>query len=140
MNTVVLDTDTLSAIMRQDSTAVSVAQQYLKTHQTLTISLITRFEILRGLIAKNAASQISAFHATCVAMQVLPLNDAIIVRAAEIEHGKTLRMRLPARHQELLLDMLKMGFRVDHLQTYMVRGPWKVPKGTDLLALFPEAL
>ena len=84
MNTVVLDTDTLSAIMRQDSTAVSVAQQYLKVHATLTISIITRFEILRGLMAKNATSQISAFNATCLAIEVLPLNDAIIVRAAEI--------------------------------------------------------
>jgi predicted N-acetyltransferase YhbS len=65
---------------------------------------------------------------------------SLIVRAAEMESGKALRMRLPARHQELFLDMLKMGFRVDHLQTYMVRGPWNVPKGTDLLAVFPEAL
>ena len=65
---------------------------------------------------------------------------SLIVRAVEMEHGNALRMRLPARHQELLLDVLKIGFRVDHLQTYMVRGPWKPPKGTDLLALFPEAL
>jgi GNAT superfamily N-acetyltransferase len=65
---------------------------------------------------------------------------SLIARAVEMEQGKVLRMRLPARHQELLLDVLKMGFRVDHLQTYMVRGPWKPPKGTDLLALFPEAL
>ena len=65
---------------------------------------------------------------------------SLIARAVEMEQGKVLRMRLPARHQESLLDVLKMGFRVDQLQTYMVRGPWKQPKGTDLLALFPEAL
>lgn len=65
---------------------------------------------------------------------------SLIARAIEMERGKVLRLRLPARHHELLLDVLKMGFRVDHLQTYMVRGPWKPPKGTDLLALFPEAL
>lgn len=65
---------------------------------------------------------------------------SLIVRAAEMESGKSLRMRLPARHQELLVDMLKMGFRVDHLQTYMVRGPWQPPTGIDLLAVFPEAL
>lgn len=65
---------------------------------------------------------------------------SLIARAVEMEQGKVLRMRLPARHQELVVDVLKMGFRVDHLQTYMVRGPWKPPKGTDLLALFPEAL
>jgi predicted N-acetyltransferase YhbS len=65
---------------------------------------------------------------------------SLIARAVEMEQSKVLRMRLPARHQELVVDALKMGFRVDHLQTYMVRGPWKPPKGADLLALFPEAL
>lgn len=84
MTTIVFDTDTLSAIMRQDSTALSVARQYLSVHESLTISIITRFEILRGLMAKNATSRVLAFNATCAAMDVLPLNDAIIVRAASI--------------------------------------------------------
>jgi len=64
----------------------------------------------------------------------------LIAYAIEMEQGKVLRMRLPARHTELFRDLIKMGFRVETLQTYMVRGPWKAPKGTDLLALFPEAL
>ena len=64
----------------------------------------------------------------------------LIAHAAEMEQGKVLRMRLPARHTELFRDLLRMGFRAETLQTYMVRGPWKPPKGTDLLALFPEAL
>jgi len=84
MTTVVLDTDTLSAIMRRDAAAISVARQYLAVHGSLTISIITRFEILRGLMAKNATSQISAFNAACAVMEVLPVNDVIIVRAAEI--------------------------------------------------------
>lgn len=65
---------------------------------------------------------------------------ALIGHAMEMERGKVLRMRLPARHAELFRDLMKMGFRAETLQTYMVRGPWKPPKGTDLLALFPEAL
>jgi GNAT superfamily N-acetyltransferase len=64
----------------------------------------------------------------------------LIIRAIEMEQGRVLRMRLPARHTELFRDLLRIGFRVETLQTYMVRGPWKPPKGTDLLALFPEAL
>jgi tRNA(fMet)-specific endonuclease VapC len=84
MNKVVLDTDTLSAIMRQDSTAISRAQGYLSIHPHLTISIITRFEILRGLYAKSATSQIAAFHTMCQSMEVLPLTDAIVVRAADI--------------------------------------------------------
>jgi ribosomal protein S18 acetylase RimI-like enzyme len=65
---------------------------------------------------------------------------ALISHAAEREHGRTLRMRFPTRQHELFLDIMKMGFRVEALQTYMVRGPWKTPKGADLLALFPESL
>lgn len=65
---------------------------------------------------------------------------ALIARAIEAERGKAVRMRLPGRHAELLCDLLKMGFHVEVLENYMVRGPWKTPKGVDLLALFPEAL
>lgn len=65
---------------------------------------------------------------------------ALIVRAIESEQGKALRMRLPARHAELLCDLLKMGFHIEVLENYMVRGPWQTPQGVDLLALFPEAL
>ena len=84
MNKAVLDTDTLSAIMRQDASALSNAQAYLSSHARLTISIITRYEILRGLSAKNATSQAAAFDAMCESMEILPLADAVIVRAADI--------------------------------------------------------
>ncbi len=87
MNKAVLDTDVLSAIMRQDTTALSHAQAYLSSFSQLTISIVTRYEILRGLSAKNAASQAAAFDAMCKSMEVLSLTDAVIVRAANI-YGK----------------------------------------------------
>jgi hypothetical protein len=65
---------------------------------------------------------------------------SLISHAIEMEQDRVLRMRFPSRHAELFRDLMKMGFRVETLQTYMVRGPWKTPKGIDLLALFPEAL
>lgn len=64
----------------------------------------------------------------------------LIVSAARLEKNKTLRARFPTRHGGLLRDLLNLGFRVENLQTYMVRGEWSVPRGVDLLALFPEAL
>ncbi len=87
MNKAVLDTDTLSAVMRQESTALSQARVYLSSYSRFTVSIVTRFEILRGLNAKNATSQTTAFNAMCQSMEVLPLTDAVIVRAAEI-YGK----------------------------------------------------
>ncbi len=65
---------------------------------------------------------------------------ALISYIAEKEPGKELRMRFPVRHHELLVELMKMGFRIEVLENYMVRGPWKTPKGVDLLALFPESL
>ena len=84
MNKAVLDTDTLSSLMRQDESVLAQARSYLTHHANLTISIITRFEILRGLSAKNATSQLAAFHAMCQSLEVFAINDDVVVRAAEI--------------------------------------------------------
>ena len=81
---VLLDTDILSAVMRREPAAILRAQRYLTVHSQFTISLITRYEILRGLKAKNAVAQLEKFEILCASIQVLPLTDAIIVRAADI--------------------------------------------------------
>ena len=66
---------------------------------------------------------------------------SLIARAVEMEARQSVAYAVACSTSGTRCSIvLKMGFRVDHLQTYMVRGPWKQPKGTDLLALFPEAL
>lgn len=81
---VLLDTDILSALMRREPAAVAQARVYLSAHPQLTISLITRYEILRGLKAKRAVSQEAKFEILCASLQVLPLSEAIMTRGAEI--------------------------------------------------------
>ncbi len=49
---VLLDTDILSAIMRKNPVVVSKSRSYLAEHKKLTLSVITRYEILRGLKPK----------------------------------------------------------------------------------------
>lgn len=46
-------------------------------------SLITRYEILRGLKAKRAAKQLARFDEQCRRSRVLPINDDVVVRAAD---------------------------------------------------------
>jgi tRNA(fMet)-specific endonuclease VapC len=89
-----LDTDILSRLMRRDPAALKRARVYLSLHPHLTISLVTRYEILRGLKAKNAVTQIAAFHAFCEMNVVLPMTDGIIVRASEIYAELRTRGRL----------------------------------------------
>jgi tRNA(fMet)-specific endonuclease VapC len=80
-----IDTDTLSEVMRgRDPRVRRRAAEYLAAHGRFAFSVITRYEILPGLKAKQAARQVAAFEARCRASDVLPLSDAVVDRAAEI--------------------------------------------------------
>jgi tRNA(fMet)-specific endonuclease VapC len=79
-----VDTDVLSAIMRRSQAATAKAAAYLSVHSLFSFSIITRYEILRGLKAKNAIKQIAAFELLCVSSNVIALTDAIVDKAAEI--------------------------------------------------------
>ena len=81
---VVLDTDILSAIMRQNPKVIPKARAYLDEHRQFTLSIITRFEILRGLKARNATRQLQRFDAFCARNLIVPLTEAIVVKAADI--------------------------------------------------------
>ena len=81
---VLLDTDTLSALMKKHDLATAQAKAYLTAHHQLTFSIITRYEILRGLKAKQATTQLAKFDQLCRVSEILPLTDAIIVRAADV--------------------------------------------------------
>ena len=79
-----LDTDTLSAVMRKNPLAIERARAYLQVHRQFTFSIITRYEVLRGLLAKGAARQFTAFNELCATSRVLLLTDSIIVQAATV--------------------------------------------------------
>lgn len=79
-----LDTDTLSAVMRGSPIVLAKAREYVSEHRVLTFSIITRYEILRGLNAKNATMQLQAFDRLCAQSQIVSLTDDAVVRASEI--------------------------------------------------------
>ncbi len=81
---ILLDTDTLSAIMRQHPVVMAHVQAYLKVYKRFVFSIITRYEILRGLNAKKAWSQLAVFEQFCANSQILALTDDIVVKAASI--------------------------------------------------------
>jgi tRNA(fMet)-specific endonuclease VapC len=85
MNPALLDTDTLSEIMKgRDAGLREKAFQYLAEYRHFTFSLITRYEILRGLKSKEAARQIALFDERCARSEVLPLTEEIILSATSI--------------------------------------------------------
>ena len=80
-----LDTDILSEILKQrDNNILQAGRAYLGEWRRFTFSVLTRYEILRGLRAKGAVRQELAFDALCQLCQILPLTEPIAVRAAAI--------------------------------------------------------
>jgi hypothetical protein len=73
MESVLLDTDTLSEIMKGvDPHVQDNARPYLAIFRHFTFSIITRYEILRGLKARRATRQMARFEQRCQHSQVLP--------------------------------------------------------------------
>ena len=70
--------------MRGNEKLSSHAQRYLNQHQKLSFSIITQYEILRGLNAKRASRQIDSFLRLCNLSIVRPLSGRVVIRAAEI--------------------------------------------------------
>ncbi len=81
---VLVDSDTLSFYFKKYPKVVAEAQDYLSQHQIFTFSVISRFEILRGMKVKNAAKQIQVFDMFCKQNEIIELDDKIVGRAADI--------------------------------------------------------
>jgi len=81
---VLMDTDALSLYMRREAKVVAHVEDYLRIFGRLNISLITRYEISRGLKAQNASTKLQRFDRLCRANTVLPVTDDIIDLAADI--------------------------------------------------------
>ncbi|MEM6521503.1 MAG: type II toxin-antitoxin system VapC family toxin [Cyanobacteria bacterium P01_C01_bin.70] len=79
-----IDTDILSAIIRRNPIVTPKAEAYLRNHQQFTFSIITQYEIIRGLKAKNATKQLATFMRFCSANVILSLTNEAILKASDI--------------------------------------------------------
>lgn len=84
MNELLLDTDTISFFLRNQPKVMAHAGNYLKFHKGFTFSIITHFEILRGLKVKNAQRQITDFGLICQQSREINLTNEIMNCASEI--------------------------------------------------------
>jgi tRNA(fMet)-specific endonuclease VapC len=85
----ILDTDIfiLSALMRRNPQAIARSREYLSEYPQLSFSIVTRYEILRGLKAKGAIQRSNEFDQFCATCEVLPLSEEIVARATDIYAG-----------------------------------------------------
>lgn len=88
-----IDTDILSELFKGNNAVKKRASEYISEHHNLSISHITKYEILKGLKAKKAQKQINAFNVFCNANTIIPITDDVITKASDIyaalrEQGK----------------------------------------------------
>jgi len=80
----ILDSDVVSGLMRKRPLLVANAGEYLKSHPNFTISIMSRFEVLRGLKVRNSLMQAEQFEGFCAVCDILPITEEVVVRAADM--------------------------------------------------------
>ncbi|MBI2355373.1 MAG: type II toxin-antitoxin system VapC family toxin [Deltaproteobacteria bacterium] len=84
MTKALLDTNIISAFMKGNPAVMDSVSQYVKRHKHISLSIITHYELLRGLKAIGIDKKIAAFQAFMAQCEIIPLTQPIIETAAEI--------------------------------------------------------
>jgi predicted nucleic acid-binding protein len=84
MRPALIDTDILSEFLRGTETVVDNAKKYLENYDSINFSIITYYEMLNGLIYKDARKQLKRFSDFAELNKILPLTLSATRQAAEI--------------------------------------------------------
>ena len=84
MKPALVDTDILSEFLRGTSKVVENAKKYLQAYDAINFSIITYYEILNGLLYKDAKKQLKKFEDFIELNKILPLTISATKQAAKI--------------------------------------------------------
>ncbi|MCX6162744.1 MAG: type II toxin-antitoxin system VapC family toxin [Ignavibacteriae bacterium] len=85
MKSSVIDTDILSEFLRGNSKVIAKVDEHLQEYGFISLSIITYYEILNGLLYKDAKKQLKIFTGFIEFNKVLPLTLRAAKVAAEIQ-------------------------------------------------------
>ena len=80
-----LDTDILSEFLRGNSKVIEKVAEHLKEHGFISLSIITYYEILNGLLYKDARKQLLNFESFVGLNKIIPLTLPMAKTAASIQ-------------------------------------------------------
>ncbi|MBL0048806.1 MAG: type II toxin-antitoxin system VapC family toxin [Bacteroidetes bacterium] len=80
-----LDTDVLSEFLRGNPKVIAKVDEHLKKFGYISLSVITYYEILNGLLYKDAKKQLTKFEEFVVLNKLLPLSQRMAKSAAAIQ-------------------------------------------------------
>ena len=79
-----LDTDILSEFLRGNLKVIAKVDEHLKEYGYINLSIITYYEILNGLLYKDARKQLAKFEEFVAFNKVIPLTLRMAKTAAVI--------------------------------------------------------
>jgi predicted nucleic acid-binding protein len=100
MKASMLDTDILSEFLRGNSKVIEKVDEHLKEYGFINLSIITYYEILNGLLYKDAKKQLAKFEEFVELNKVIPLTIRMAKTAATIQ-----------------ADLRKKGAEIGHTDT-----------------------
>ena len=87
MKPALLDSDTISYFFKGNPIVIQKVDSYLQAHGFAYLSVVTYYEVLNGLLFKDAKSQLSRFQQFVQLNQVLPVTLQIAATGAQIFAG-----------------------------------------------------
>ncbi len=84
MKKALIDTNIISAFMRGNQQIQHRFAEYLQNHETLTISVITFYELLRGIKALSSGKKVESFLEFMSVCDIYSIDSNIAEQAADI--------------------------------------------------------
>lgn len=84
MKAAIVDTDTISYFFRGNSDVAAKLDEYLLEYGRVNLSVVTYYEVLNGLLFKDAKNQLAQFEKFVNLSVVLPLTSEIAKTSAGI--------------------------------------------------------
>ena len=81
----IIDTDILSEFLRGNSKVIARVDEHIKEYGFVSLSIITYYEILNGLLFKDAKRQMLKFEAFVSLNKVVPLTVRTVKISANIQ-------------------------------------------------------
>jgi tRNA(fMet)-specific endonuclease VapC len=117
MNRALIDTDILSYYFKGDSLVVENFKKYLTEYDIIEISLITYYEIMSGLLHKNAHKQLEIFNDFVTENIVISLTEESCKISSELYS----KLRIKG---ELIddIDLLIAGVAIENEMTFVTNN------------------
>ncbi len=102
-----LDTDILSEFLRGNPKVISRVDEHLKQYGFISLSIITYYEILNGLLYKDAKKQLAKFEDFAELNKVIPLTLPM-ARATAIIQADLRKKGIEIGHTDTLIAGIAM--------------------------------